>query len=32
VAPREAVLRGAGLDPERPVLAVLPASRHHEVH
>jgi lipid-A-disaccharide synthase len=32
VAPREAVLRGAGLDPERPVLAVLPGSRHNEVH
>jgi lipid-A-disaccharide synthase len=30
-ADRVAVLRGAGLDPERPVLAVLPGSRHNEV-
>ena len=31
-ADRVAVLREAGLDPERPVLAVLPGSRHNEVH
>ena len=31
-ADRTAVLREAGLDPERPVLAVLPGSRHNEVH
>ena len=30
--PREVVLRGVGLDPGRPVLAVLPGSRHNEVH
>jgi lipid-A-disaccharide synthase len=31
-ADRVAVLRAAGLDPDRPVLAVLPGSRHNEVH
>jgi lipid-A-disaccharide synthase len=31
-ANRDAVLREAGLDPERPVLAVLPGSRRNEVH
>ena len=31
-ADRVAVLRAAGLDPEQPVLAVLPGSRHNEVH
>jgi lipid-A-disaccharide synthase len=31
-ADRVTVLRGAGLDPDRPVLAVLPGSRHNEVH
>jgi lipid-A-disaccharide synthase len=31
-ADRSAVLRDAGLDPERPVLAVLPGSRRNEVH
>jgi lipid-A-disaccharide synthase len=29
---REIVLREAGLDPDRPVLAVLPGSRPNEVH
>jgi len=31
-ADRDTVLREAGLDPERPVLAVLPGSRANEVH
>jgi lipid-A-disaccharide synthase len=31
-ADRDAVLRGVGLDPGKPVLAVLPGSRHNEVH
>lgn len=29
---RDAFLRGLGLDPSRPVLAVLPGSRHNELH
>lgn len=30
-APREAILTGAGLDPSRPVVALLPGSRPNEV-
>ncbi len=30
--PREAFLRGLGLDPRWPTVAVLPGSRHNELH